>query len=224
MRTTIPTIALRSSAIFLCGWLAVSGLFLSSNDARTQEKPAKRLYSSKVINKKTGRLRIRCTEEQILRHKQVRDYLPAVLHKALLDVEQKQVAAMANLLEYVKAAEEGGLVQHRYVIAAELELLKSRRQVLRRAKEYGDVLDQFKSCAGIPLSTPVVLDDAPLRPVLKHLRDYEQAYTLADDISAKCERAAHMEKIENFRKKLEKLVRTHRLFKGTTAQKDILRR
>lgn len=111
-------------------------------------------------------------------------YLPTVLRSAILTNERNNLATFDYYLKLFQNLEEGGIVTKLQVGRIEQQLLSSRALVLQRTQEYLDNIDNFKLQLGLPATTPLELDEAPLRPIRSHLKAVEEVYRQLSDLEA----------------------------------------
>lgn len=148
-------------------------------------------------------------------------YLPLLLQQAIINNQRRNVASLERLLRLYQAFREGGQQSPLQVSQVEVQLLNSRGALLNGGggggsgiRQYLDTLDNFKLQLGLPVTVPLELDDAPLRPIREQLAKFDelfaQAAALARD-GAVHDRAA----VAGFRKRWLALFTDSPLVKGT---------
>ena len=141
-------------------------------------------------------------------------YMPALYKYSELRYENANVKALSDVLPLFEEYERGGLVSFLQVGQVQLQLLQSRSTVLVKEQIYQNALDTFKSQLGLPIHTPLELDDQPIRPVTGQLARYD---SIIEDYKAtlkQLDRLDDEEQPEKIRAGLDSLAKNGRLTKS----------
>jgi hypothetical protein len=113
----------------------------------------------------------------------------------------------------------------------EVQLLNSRGQLLGSPastnnsttgiRGYLDTLDNFKLQLGLPLTVPLELDDAPMRPIHRQLGKFEEVYAQIQAVELAASKFDRTEPAAAFRKRWLALFTTSALVQGTPFAKQI---
>lgn len=152
--------------------------------------------------------------------------LGTIQDRATLTNQYKNVKSLQNYLERFRVYLEGGIVNPVQVGQVEQSLLTSINQgVLNGQVNYRVDYDQLKLQLGLPLTVPLLLDDAPLRPMFRQVARYED---LSNDYVADVDEVTKMGRLEDdpaqLRTRLRKLLDASRLLEGTKYQPLLRRR
>ncbi|MCI0377702.1 MAG: TolC family protein [Gemmataceae bacterium] len=142
-------------------------------------------------------------------------YYSTLLQMSELRNAKENVAAFERLLERFKAYEEGGQVGTLEVGQIELDLLRSRSDVLREQQTLGSALDNFKLQLGLPVELTLELDDQPLRPISDQLKRFEIVLNQAETTSRLMEKFEVIEEAPKLRERIRLLLTESPLVKGT---------
>jgi hypothetical protein len=104
----------------------------------------------------------------------LRDYLPILLQKALLDSEREQVHPLDDLLKLARALEEGGEFSQTQVDAVERALLDARVRVREREAKYQNAMDQFQLHFRAGPQRLHQLEETSVGPLQQHLREFQK--------------------------------------------------
>ncbi len=109
-------------------------------------------------------------------------YFQLLQQQAQIANQRKNVAELERLLRLYRAFREGGQQSDLQVGQVEVSMLSSRANLLNGGggapglRQYLDQLDNFKLQLGLPMTVPLELDDAPLRPIRLQLQRFEAIY------------------------------------------------
>jgi hypothetical protein len=112
---------------------------------------------------------------------QFRGYLPSLFRELDLAVDRKYVVDLEKALLLYEGFQEGGQVAPLQVDQVKSTLLGARNTVLKDTQDLTNALDQFKLQLGVPANMPLMLDDAPARPITRQL---DRFYELLDQSDA----------------------------------------
>jgi hypothetical protein len=158
-------------------------------------------------------------------------FLPLLNQQAIILNQRKNVAYLDRLLRNYKAFAEGGQYSDLQVGQVEVQLLNSRAALLGSPastnnsttgiRGYLDTLDNFKLQLGLPLTVPLELDDAPMRPLHRQLGKFEEVYAQVDEVDTAAKKFDRTEPVAAFRKRWQTLFTTSKLVQGTPFLKNI---
>lgn len=157
-------------------------------------------------------------------------YLPLLQQSATINNQRKNVAALERLLQLYQAFKQGGQQSELQVGQVEVQLLNSRFQLLGSPtsgnsqsgiRGYLDSLDNFKLQLGLPMTTPLDLDDGPLRPIRLQLGRFEEIYAQIEQVEAAATKYDPAQPVEQFRARWRALLTESPLAKGTPFAKSI---
>ena len=164
-------------------------------------------------------------------------FLPLLLQQAVIANQRKNVASLERLLKLYQAFREGGQQSDLQVGQVEVQLLNSRGQLLGSAGNGGtaggggggirsflDSLDNYKLQLGLPITVPLELDDAPLKPVREQLGRFEDVYAQVQEVELTAAKFNPNEPVEAFRKRWLTLLTQSPLTRGTGFAKSALAR
>ena len=109
-------------------------------------------------------------------------YLPTVLLTALERTASQNVVALEDFYRRFQAFEEGGDVSRLQVDQVEQQLLSGRASLLTRRNDTQNGYDQFKLQLGVPVPTPINLDDKPIDPLRGQIGKFEEVRALFDAV------------------------------------------
>jgi hypothetical protein len=105
---------------------------------------------------------------------QFRGYLPTLFRQLDLAVDQKYVRDLEKAVVIIQGYADGGQLPPLNADQVRSDLLNARNTVLKDQQDLSNAVDQFKLQLGVPANLPLVLDDAPARPITSQLdRFYE---------------------------------------------------
>jgi hypothetical protein len=152
-------------------------------------------------------------------------FLPLLNLQAIILNQKKNVATLERLLGFYAAFREGGQYSDLQLGQVEVQLLNSRSALLGSASStnnsvsgirgYLDTLDNYKLQLGLPLTTALELDDAPMRPIHRQLGRIEDVYKDVQAIEVAAAKFDRAEPVADFRKRWLTLFTTAQLVKGT---------
>lgn len=156
-------------------------------------------------------------------------YLPLIQQQALINNQRKNVASLERLLRLYQAFREGGQQSPLQVGQVELSLLNARANLLGSGgptsnsgiRGYLDGLDNFKLQLGLPVTVPLELDDAPLRPIREQLGRFDELFAQARAIGLDGAKYDRADPVAEFRKRWLNLFTASPLVRGTTFAKEI---
>ena len=179
-------------------------------------------FQSTIVDKKTGRVRISCSEEQIRQFKELDGYLPTVLRVAELNNELENLKTLRSTLQTIRHFAERGLLSHLQVDQSELDELRTQRSVLRTSAKVENALDQFKTKLNLKLATPVELDQSLVLPIHKYIQRFDRFFTSASDIYERPFHDSTIGKPIDLRIQIKQFLQSHPLVKGTHAGKKFI--
>jgi hypothetical protein len=152
---------------------------------------------------------------------QFRGYLPSLFREFDLAVDRKYVADLEVALRRFEGLEEGGQVAPLQVSQVRTSLLNARNAVLKDRQDTTNALDQFKLQLGIPANTPLILDDAPGRPMTRQLDRYYEVQGESEAAFNRVEAQQGLAPAE-LRPFLRRLFTTDPLVRGTEFRTKVL--
>jgi outer membrane protein TolC len=102
-------------------------------------------------------------------------YLPTLLIAAQERNERENLRALTAYLALYREFQGRGDFSELQVGQVEQQILASQQALLQRRQGLQDGLDQFKLQLGVPTRLPLELDDEPMTPVRKMLREFTRA-------------------------------------------------
>jgi hypothetical protein len=164
-------------------------------------------------------------------------YLPLLLQAAQLSNQVRYVTSLEQLLKLYQAFAEGGQQSQLQVSQVEQSLISSRNSLLGSTgvntgggggggggssiRGYLDTLDNFKLQLGLPLTTPLDLDDTPLRPIREQLARFDAVYAQLRDIEALARRNNPAAPVAEFRPRWRRILTESPLVRGTNFAREI---
>lgn len=147
-------------------------------------------------------------------------YLPTLLRAAQLDNEKQTLAVLEAIRALYRASLEGGDVSQLQLDQVELDLLSSQANVLQQTQQLQDAVDRFKQQLGVPISVPLQLDDAPMRPLKIQQARFLDIVNQFEEIRNLANRNEWIAEPEKLRERLLEQVRTAKLTDGTRFRSD----
>jgi hypothetical protein len=154
----------------------------------------------------------------------VSGYLGTTLQYAQIDIDKSNIANLEGFLKRFYAIKEGGDVTQLQVDTVEQSLLRGKTNLLTDEQQYYVAVDQFKLQLGLPTDLPIFLDDAPLRPILRHFRRYEEVFQELVAAETKAEEIAKLEDVRKARDEFARIFNTSGITKGTRFREQIRKR
>jgi hypothetical protein len=155
-------------------------------------------------------------------------YLQLLQLQAIINNQRRNVAALERLLRLYQAFREGGQQSPLQVGQVEVQLLNSRGNLLGSGagnsngiRGYLDALDNYKLQLGLPMTVPLELDDAPLRPIREQLARFDELFAQARALGIDGAEYNRTEPVAEFRKRWLKLFTASPLVRGTAFAKEI---
>jgi hypothetical protein len=158
-------------------------------------------------------------------------FLPLLSLQSIILNQKKNVATLERLLRLYAAYREGGQYSDLQLGQVEVQLLNSRSALLGSANStnnstsgirgYLDTLDNYKLQLGLPLTTPLELDDAPIRPINRQLGRIEEVYAHVQAVEVAAAKFDRAEPVAAFRQRWLALFTTSQLAQGTPFAKRI---
>jgi hypothetical protein len=147
-------------------------------------------------------------------------YLSTLFREVDMAADKKLVNDLEQALRIYEGYEEGGQFSPLQVSQVRSTLLNAQNTVLVDQQNMTNALDQFKLVLGLPANIPLILDDAPARPITRQLDRYYEVIADSDDAYKRVE-AQEEQPAENFRAALMRIYTRDRLVRGTAFQKKI---
>src|SRR5262249_38224812 len=119
---------------------------------------------------------------------------------------------------------EGGDISQLQVDQVEINLLRARSTVLTDIQQIEQPLDQFKLQLGLPIEIRLELDNAPLRPILRQYRRFEEVlnqFEAAQEAAGKLDAPAETVRLRN---RLREYFTASPLVQGTKFSTEFPRR
>ncbi len=107
-------------------------------------------------------------------------YYPTLYRQVDLAADKKYVLDLEKALLLYEGLLEGGQVAPLQVDQVRSTLLQGRSTLLTDTQFVNNALDQFKLQLGMPVNTPLILDDAPIRPVTRQYDRYYEVLSQSD--------------------------------------------
>jgi Outer membrane efflux protein len=120
-------------------------------------------------------------------------YLSVLFRECDMAADQKWHYDLGAFLKTLEAYQEGGFYSPLQVDQARSTFLQAQNTVLADQQFVSNGLDQFKLLLGLPANIPLILDDAPARPIT---RLYDQYYGVIADSSVASRAVEKKEKQE----------------------------
>jgi hypothetical protein len=155
-------------------------------------------------------------------------YLSALFREVDMAADKKLVHDLQQALRLYEGYEEGGQFSKLQVLQVQSTLLTAQNTVLGDQQFVTNALDQFKLSLGLPANIPLILDDAPARPITTQYDRYYQVITDSDEVTKRIEgdrprRIPGLESVApaKLRAALREVVTTSRLVRGTEFLKGL---
>jgi hypothetical protein len=148
-------------------------------------------------------------------------YLSTLYREVDMAADQKLVVDLQRALKILEGYQEGGLFSPLQVQQVTSSLLNATNAVLGDQQFVTNALDQFKLVLGVPANLPLILDDAPARPIT---RQYDRYYEVIADAEAANKKIEQQDQLapEKLRDYLRNLYTTDALVRGTRFRKEVL--
>lgn len=168
-------------------------------------------------------------------------FMPLLQQAASVANQQRNVAALEQLLRLYEAFREGGQQSDLQVGQVEIDLLSSRGQLLGAGgggggaggggggggggiQGYLNQLDNFKLQLGLPLTVPLDLDSEPLRPIRLQLGRFDDVYADLRQLEVEARQFNPDAPVGEFRPRWRRLLTQSSLVQGTNFAKSIAQR
>ena len=165
-------------------------------------------------------------------------FLQLNLQAAVVANQRRNIESLEQLLLLYQAFREGGQQSDLQVSQVEQQLLNSRTSLLGSSnigaagggggggagsgvRGYLDALDSYKLQLGLPMTTGLDLDQAPLRPIRDQLARFEAMYAQVRDVEASARRFDPATPLAQFRPRWRQLLTDSPLVRGTGFAKEI---
>ena len=133
-------------------------------------------------------------------------YLSNVFKRAVVDINRKNVTRFQELVRLFEAYESGGEVSSLQVGQIQLTLLNGQQSVLTSEQDARDSLDRFKLQLGVPLFTPIELDDQPVTPVISQFDKFDKAIADGEAAVKEFEKLDNLDQPAKIRAGMQKIV------------------
>jgi hypothetical protein len=120
-------------------------------------------------------------------------YLSVLFRECDMAADQKWHYDLQSFFKVLEAYQEGGFYSPLQVDQARSTMLQAENTVLADQQFVANGLDQFKLLLGLPANTPLILDDAPARPITQQ---YDRYYEVIDDAGVVSRRVELYEKVK----------------------------
>jgi hypothetical protein len=151
---------------------------------------------------------------------QFKGYLPTLFRQIDWAVDLKYVRDLEKALKLFEGFQEGGQVAPLQVTQVRSTLLNAENTVLNDVQFKTNALDQFKLQLGIPANLPLILDDAPARPITRSLDLYYEILAESDAAVKRLEAQQDLP-AGQLRGFLRRLFADDPLVRGTAFQKNL---
>jgi hypothetical protein len=147
-------------------------------------------------------------------------YLSTLFRECDLAADQKLVADLQKALRIYEGFQEGGQFSPLQVDQVRSTLLTAQNTVLTDRQFVNNAVDQFKLLLGLPANLPLILDDAPARPITLQLDRY---YAVIVDADAANKRLEQQEELaaEKLRGVLMEIFTKERVTRGTELARKV---
>lgn len=148
-------------------------------------------------------------------------YLSTLFREVDMAVDKKLVVDLKKALKILEGYQEGGMFSPLQVQQVNSTLLNAVNGVLTDQQFVVNALDQFKLVLGVPANLPLILDDAPARPIT---RQFDRYYAVIADAEAAYRAIEELDKLpaDKMREALLSLYTTDKLVRGTKFRKEII--
>ncbi len=133
-------------------------------------------------------------------------FLSNVFKRAVVELNRQNVVRFKKVVELFEAYESGGEVSSLQVGQIQLSLLNSQSQVLTSEQDSRDSLDRFKLQLGLPLFTPIELDDQQFQPVISQFEKFDKAIADGEAAVKEFEKLDNLDQPAMIRAGMQKLV------------------
>lgn len=133
-------------------------------------------------------------------------FIPTLLARSSLEIEKQNYERLTGVLGLFRAYEGGGRVSSLQVGQVELTQLNSLARINTRQQAYRDALDNFKFQLGVPIDTPLEIDDELVRPVFRQFDRFETTIKQFNKIIADLENLDAIDEAPRVRAMLGKLL------------------
>lgn len=148
-------------------------------------------------------------------------YLPTLLRLAQVVTQRANVEAFESFKRRFDALKEGGDVAQLQVDQVEQDLLNGRSNLLDQERLYRDGLDRFKIQLGLPVNVPLELDDQPIRPLTRQIKNFETVFNEFDAVRARAAQSdAARVPPETLRARIREFFTSSALVQGTRFQQE----
>lgn len=151
-------------------------------------------------------------------------YLPTLLPAAQLVNDRSNVTQLRAIRRLFEAFKEGGDISQLQVDQVEQQLLQGQSQVLLDEQNYGNLLDQLKLQLGLPTDTPLELDDAPVRPLMRQFQHYSDVFAQFEAAREQATGKGPPERSADMRTRLRHSFTSAAIVRGTRFQASIAER
>ena len=147
-------------------------------------------------------------------------YFSTLYREVDMAADKKLVIELQRALKILEGYQEGGMFSPLQVQQVNSTLLNAANTVLSDQQFVTNALDQFKLILGVPANMPLILDDAPARPIT---RQYDRYYAVISDAEAAYKKVEAMDQLTpaQMRAALVKRYTTDPLVRGTNFRKQI---
>jgi hypothetical protein len=147
-------------------------------------------------------------------------YLSTLFRECDLAADQKLVKDLEKALRIYEGFQEGGQFSPLQVDQVRSTLLQAQNTVLTDRQFVNNAVDQFKLLLGLPANLPLILDDAPARPITLQLDRYYEVITDAEAANKRVEEQEDLAP-EKLRAYLMGIYTKDRLVRGTDFARKI---
>ncbi len=148
-------------------------------------------------------------------------YLPTVQRKLNIDLQQRNVDDLVELLQFYREFAKGGGLSPLQVDQVEQQLLDARTALLSQEVAYFDSIEQFKIQLGLPTDLPLDLNDEVLSDLRDQLFRFQKLELNARKIVETFTKLEHKEDGQgSLRQQMLNLIKTSPLTAGTEFAKQ----
>lgn len=151
-------------------------------------------------------------------------YLSTVGERAQLVNSYKNIENLERYLRLFRVYLEGGIVTEVQVGTVEQALLRNAENALNNQANYRISLDQLKQQLGLPMTVPIDLDDAPLRPMIEQTTRFESVAVDFESANNRSLSYARADEAGQLRARLRRLLLTSPVVRGTRFEKQFPKR
>lgn len=142
-------------------------------------------------------------------------YLSTVGERAQLVNAYKNIENLERYLRLFRVYLEGGIVTEVQVGTVEQAVLRNVESALNNQASYRISLDQLKQQLGLPMTVPIDLDDAPLRPMIEQTTRFESVTLDFESTTNRSLSYARADEAGQLRGRLRRLLLTSPVVRGT---------